>query len=139
MSIAAVTVPTILAQPAQATTTEWRCSVTPHKPEHNGFNSAGVKQVKFPLHIKCKEDRTIHWQQRYYESDGATSDYAGGYNGTWNFHQAGSKTFNPSKSLPNTESGDEEMYQQVRFKVCSNDVCSPWTSWEKSGIRVMPN
>ena len=35
-------------------------------------------------------------------------------------------------SLPDTEIGDEEMYQHVSFRVTSNGVTSPWTAWEDS-------
>ena len=35
-------------------------------------------------------------------------------------------------SLPDTEIGDEEMYQHVSFRVSSNGVTSPWTAWEDS-------
>ena len=38
-------------------------------------------------------------------------------------------------SLPDTELGDEEMYQQVKFQVTSNGVTSPWTAWELSPVQ----
>ena len=36
------------------------------------------------------------------------------------------------KALPDTEIGQEEMYQHVSFRVESNGVTSPWTDWEDS-------
>ena len=39
-----------------------------------------------------------------------------------------------------TESGQEEMYQQIRFYVRSdNGVTSGWTGWHKSGVRSFYN
>jgi hypothetical protein len=140
VGIGTATIPAALAAPAQATTWEGGCSVTPYRPAFDGFNTSGVKQVKFEINVNCAANRTIHWQQRYYERDSTGSQYQGGYNGTWRSTPAYSKNFSPSISLPNTDTDDdEEMYQQVRFQVCASQVCSPWTAWEKSGVTSMPN
>jgi hypothetical protein len=42
-------------------------------------------------------------------------------------------------ALPDTEAGQEEMYQRVSFRVESGGVASPWTAWEDSSQQQFSN
>ena len=44
------------------------------------------------------------------------------------------------RTLPNTELGNEEMYQKIRFRVhFAGGFLTGWTAWEKSGVRSFSN
>jgi hypothetical protein len=139
--LAATILPVAAATSAQASTTSSLCTVTPLKPIFDGFNSSGVKMVKFKVSVSCSGNRSIEIQQNRYEEDGFLNPDDGLGSSTFNrvFGPAGGVTFYSRRTLPNTESGNEEIYHKVRFRVTSGGVTSPWTSWEKSAVASMPN
>jgi hypothetical protein len=80
-------------------------------------------------------------EQRRYEDDKSpdADDYRGSSVFTHTFSGSRTLTFSAKRSLPDTERGNEEIYQRVRFRVTSNGVTSPWTSWRNSPILSIPN
>ena len=143
--IAATAAPLALALPAQAASNSG-CTVNPRKPVHAGFNSSGVKLVRFNVSISCDPNRTVEVQQLRYEEDW----------GNWLFPDAddslGSRTFTEAfppnvgtitvgstRTLPNTEDDNEEIYQKTRFRVTGGGVTSPWTSYQRTAYVSMPN
>ena len=55
------------------------------------------------------------------------------------FPVAGVQTVNILATLPNTELGNEEMYQRIRIRVASGGVVSAWSAWDSSGVRSFSN
>ena len=111
------------------------------KPFFDGFNTSGVKQVRYRVTIKCDANRTVTVHQRRYEDDRApdADDYLGATVFVRNFGGSGTKTASTLLTLRNTEKGNEEVYQRVQFQVTSNGVTSPWTSWQNSPLLTIPN
>lgn len=143
--VAATAVPLLLTAPAEAASSSG-CIVNPQKPVHAGFNSSGVKLVRFNVKIYCAPHRTVEVQQFRYEEDWDN----------WPFSNAddklGSRTFTrafpptvgtikvgSTRTLPDTEKGSEEIYQKTRFRVTSGGVTSPWTSYQRTAYVSMPN
>ena len=141
IAAAAAVVPLALTTAPAHAATSGGCSVTPSKPFFDGFNTSGVKQVRYRVTIKCDANRTVTVLQRRYEDDRApdADDYLGATVFVRNFGGSGTKTASTLVSLRNTEAGNEEVYQRVRFQVTSNGVTSPWTSWQNSPILSIPN
>ena len=133
---AAAVVPITMAAPASAATSSG-CTVTPLKPIFAGFNSSGVKLVNYRISVSCTSNRTVSIQQRRYEEDGFLNP--DDFLGATSFNTSGVRTLSNVRTLVNTESGNEEVYQKVRFRVTSNGVTSPWTSYEKSAVLSIPN
>lgn len=133
---AAAAAPIALAAPASAATSSG-CTVTPLKPIFAGFNSSGVKLVNYRIAVSCASNRTVTIEQRRYEED----DWPNPDDslGTTTFTTSGVRTLSNVRTLVNTESGNEEVYQKVRFRVTSSGVTSPWTSYEKSSVLSIPN
>jgi hypothetical protein len=142
--IAAAAVPLAVAVPAQAATSSG-CTVTPLRPVFAGFNSSGTKLVRFSVQISCSENRTVTVQQQRYEEDwdgwlfSDSDDYLGARTFVCSFVGAGSNVVSSVRTLPNTEDGNEEIYQRTRFQVSSNGVTSPLTSWQRTPYVSMPN
>jgi hypothetical protein len=133
---AAAAMPIAMAAPASAATSSG-CTVTPLKPIFAGFNSSGVKLVDYRIAVSCASNRTVSIQQhRYEEDDWPNPDDS---LGTTSFGTSGVRILHNVRTLVNTESGNEEVYQKVRFRVTSNGVTSPWTSNEKSAVLSIPN
>ena len=132
IAAAAAVVPLALTTAPAHAATSGGCTVTPSKPFFDGFNTSGVKQVRYRVTIKCDANRTVTVLQRRYEDDRApdADDYLGATVFVRNFGGSGTKTASTLVSLRNTEGGNEEVYQRVRFQVTSNGVTSPWTSWQ---------
>ena len=138
---AALVAPLGLATPAQAATSGG-CTVTPLTPIFDGFNSAGVKLVRFRVKISCDAGRTVTVQQQRWEDDQHPDrdDSLGTVSFTRTFDGSRSTiTVASRRTLPNTERGNEEIYQRVRFRVSSNQVTSPWSAYENSRQASMPN
>jgi hypothetical protein len=133
---AAAAMPIALAAPASAATSSG-CTVTPLKPIFAGFNSTGVKLVNYRISVSCASNRTVSIEQRRYEED----DWPNPDDslGTTTFSTSGVRTLSNVRTLVNTESGNEEVYQKVRFRVTSGGVTSPWTSFQKSSVLSIPN
>ena len=141
IAAAAAVVPLAVSTvPAHAATSSG-CTVTPSKPFFDGFNSSGVKQVRYRVTIKCDANRTVTVHQRRYEDDRApdADDNLGATVYVRTFGGSGTKTVSTLVSLRNTEAGNEEVYQRVRFQVTSNGVTSPWTGWQTSRILSILN
>lgn len=139
---AAVAAPlAVAATPASAATTSGGCTLTPLTPVFDGFTSAGVKIVKFPVKITCAANRTVTVLQSRWENDAYPDpdDNLGSVTFSRSFTDARTITVSSRRTLPNTENGNEEIYQRVRFRVTSNGVTSPWTSGENSRQVSMPN
>ena len=133
---AAAVAPIAMAGSASAATSSG-CTVTPLKPIFAGFNSSGVKLVNYRISVSCTSNRTVSIQQRRYEEDGFLNP--DDFLGATSFNTSGVRTLHNRRTLVDTESGNEEVYQKVRFRVTSNGVTSPWTSYEKSPVLSIPN
>lgn len=135
-------VPVALAAPAQASTTNFNCTVTPLKPVFAGFNSSGVKLVDYKIQVRCYSDRYINiTQQRWEEDDWPNGD---DHLGTSYFSRhlnywSGPVTISNVRTLVNGEVGNEEVYQQIRWQEGSNGVWSPYTGWKYSGVTSFSN
>ena len=143
--IASTAAPLSLATPAQAATSSG-CTVNPQKPVHAGFNSAGVKLVRFNISIFCNPNRSVEVQQLRYEEDwdnwpfSNSDDSLGSRTFIRSFPpNVGTITVGSTRTLPNTEDGNEEIYQKTRFRVTSGGVTSPWTSYQRTAYVSMPN
>ncbi len=122
----------IAAATSASAATSSGCTVTPLKPIFAGFNSSGVKLVNYRITVSCSSNRTVSITQKRYEEDGWPNP--DDYLGTTSFSTSGVRTLNNVRTLVNTESGYEEVYQKVQFRVTSGGVTSPWTSWQKSSV-----
>ncbi len=134
-----------IAVPAQAASSNG-CTVNPQKPVHAGFNSSGVKLVRFDVNIFCDPGRQVEVEQLRYEEDwdGWLFSNPDDRLGSRTFIQAfppnvGAITVSSTRTLPNTEDGNEEIYQKTRFRVTSGGVTSPWTSYQRTAYVSMPN
>ena len=118
-----------MASPAAANTSSG-CTVTPLKPIFAGFNSSGVKLVDYRISVTCTAGRTVSIDQQRYEEDPWPN--GDDFLGSTQFNTSGVTTLSNVRTLVNGEIGDEEVYHNVRFRVSSNGVTSPWTSYQKS-------
>jgi hypothetical protein len=139
--LAAAAVVATTSIPAEASTSRSGCTVTPLPPIYAGYhNSAAVKMIRYRLTVTCAANRTavMEWQ-------GVEEDWSLGWphkknpdDGDWSrtvrvsFGSASTRTLIYDNDLPDTESGYEEMYHKVRFRVISNGVESAFTAWERT-------
>jgi hypothetical protein len=135
-------VPVALAAPAQASVTNYACSVTPLKPIFAGHNSSGVKLVDYRIQVRCYSDRYINITQERWEED----DWPNGddHLGTSYFSRhlnnaSGYVTISNIRTLVNGEIGNEEVYHQIRWQEGTGGVWSPYTGWRYSGSTSMSN
>jgi len=133
---AAAALPLAMAAPASAATSS-RCTVTPLKPIFAGFNSSGVKLVDYRISVSCASNCRVQIEQRRYEEDAWPNP--DDFLGASSFSTSGVRTLHNVRALVNTESGNEEVYQKVRFRVFCNGVPDPWTSGGKSPVLSIPN
>ena len=92
--------------------------------------------------LKCSAgNRRVHVHQQFHELDGPKSlIQVTGEASSWvSFTTAGTKVHTAYAPLPDTEEGQEEMYQKVRIQVSSNGVTSPWTGWQGSAVQAFFN
>ena len=125
-----------MASPASAATSSG-CTVTPLKPVFAGFNSSGVKLVNYRISVSCTSNRTVSIEQEHWEEDPWPN--GDDFLGSSSFTTSGVTTLSNVRTLVDGEIGDEEVYHKIRFRVSSNGVTSPWTSWEKSSVLTIPN
>jgi hypothetical protein len=125
-----------MASPASAATSSG-CTVTPLKPIFAGFNSSGVKLVNYRISVSCSAGRTVSIAQERYEEDSWPN--GDDFLGSTLFSSSGVTTLSNVRTLVDGEWGDEEVYHQVQFRVSSNGVTSPWTSFQKSAVLTIPN
>jgi hypothetical protein len=135
-------VPLALAAPAQASVTNYACSVTPLKPIFAGHNSSGVKLVDYRIQVRCYSDRYVNITQERWEED----DWPNGddHLGTSYFsrhlnYASGYVTISNIRTLVDGEIGNEEVYQKIRWQEGSNGVWSPYTGWKYSASTSMSN
>jgi hypothetical protein len=135
-------VPVALAAPAQASVTNYACSVTPLKPIFAGFNSSGVKLVDYRIQVRCYSDRYVNITQERWEED----DWPNGddHLGTSYFsrhlnYASGYVTISNIRTLVDGDIGNEEVYQKIRWQEGSNGVWSPYTGWKYSASTSMSN
>ena len=124
---------------AEASTTQSGCTVTPIKPIYaQRDNDSGDKIIRYQVNVACAANRTavVDWQG--VEEDGSTWYRTDRDDGIFSrtvsvrFVSAGATTLSYERTLPDTESGKEEIYQKVRFYVVSNGVASQRTAWERT-------
>ncbi len=124
--------------PADAATSSG-CTVTAAKPVFAGFNSSGVKLVRFSVTANCSGDRGVTIEQRRYDATPNPDKYLGQKVLKHSFDKSGTVKIWVTSALPQTGAGNERMYQKIRFRVYSHGVTSPWTSWEASPVLSIPN
>lgn len=142
LSACALSIPGLLlgALPALAAPA---CTFTPYRPDYAYTNSSGVKVLKYRLKVYCAQERYVNFEQLIMEEDGGflneddhlATEYAE------NHHYAAGETYTYVShwTLPDTETGQEEMYQQVKFQEGSGGVWSPWYGWYVSPVLAISN
>jgi len=136
---ASAAVPLALAtMPAEAATSSG-CTATPLKHVFAGFNSSGVKEVRYSVSVTCSGDRSITVEQRRYDAVPSPDKYLGQSVLKHSFDKSGSVRISVTRALPETGPGNERMYQKIRFRVASHGVTSSWTSWQASPVLSIPN
>lgn len=136
--VVAGALPLLAASPANAVSSSG-CTATPSRPYVVGLDSGGSKIVRYDVNVACLGNRTMVLRQEVREEDTFSDDSVASRYQYAYFDQGGSRTFSWDVKLPNTEWGDEEVYQRVRFYVSSGGVNSPWTGWHKSSVRQIAN
>ena len=132
-ALLATALPLVAVGTAQASTTSSGCTVSPLRPVFDHFNAAGVKVIRYNMTVSCDAGRTVEIEQHVHEADSVNADdHITTSNRSRYFATTDTVTMWLENSLPDTEIGDEEMYQHVSFRVTSNGVTSPWTGWEDS-------
>lgn len=140
VAILAAAVPLAAAASASATTYNSGCSVTPLTPVYSHHNASGNKVLRHDIRVTCSGGRTVYITQQTREEDTFSDDTTGTFAKSRHFGGYETVTLSTYQTLPNTEWGDEEMYQRVSFKVVSdNGVSSAYTSWENSPVRTFSN
>lgn len=133
----AAALPIAAAASAQAHTTSG-CTVEPLKPIYSSTNSNGVKIIDYRISVNCSAGRYAHITQERYEEDGFLNP--DDHLGTTTFTARGVVTLHNKRTLVDTESGQEEVYQRIRFHVHSdNGVVSGNTGWHKSAVLSIYN
>jgi len=138
IAVVAAALPLAAAATASATTTASGCTVTPLTPVFDHINSAGVKVIRYNITVTCDGGRTIDLVRHVHEQDGGLNgdDHISTTVHNRHFSSTDTVTMWAEVSLPDTELGDEEMYQQEQFQVTSdNGVISAWTAWELSPVQ----
>ena len=87
--------------------------------------------------MSCSSGRTVSIDQDRYEEDSWPN--GDDFLGSTTFNTSGVTTLSNVRTLVDGEIGDEEVYHNVRFRVSSNGVTSPWTSFQKSAVLTIPN
>jgi hypothetical protein len=126
------------AAPAQAANA---CTVTPHRPDYSYTNKEGVKVLQLRVSVSCTKARIIHFTAYLMEED----DWPNGDDqiAIWfaenePFAAGESAYFDIYYRLPDTESGNEEVYQEVGWHEESNGVHGA-TSWVISPVLSIAN
>ena len=128
----------LAAAPAEATTGSG-CTVTPLKPTFGGFNSSGVKLVRYGVSIKCAADRSVTVDQDRFDKASGVPVLTGVSVLKHTFGGAGTIKITVQRPLPDLNRGNEAVFQSVRFRVASHGVTSAWTGWQKSAVLSIPN
>ena len=123
---------------AQAVSTS-SCTATPYTPTYSYTNTSGVKVLQYKIQVTCWANRTATVEQYRMEEDTFSDDTIGHTTYNRSFSSAGTQYIYFYGTLPDTELGQEEMYQKIRLRVSSNGVTSAWTGWQKSGVQSFFN
>ena len=139
---AAIPVPVALAAaaPAEATTQRSGCYVTPIKPSLGPWVQNGQhpdQRVYFNTRVQCPKDRIIKVYDQRWEQDAGPDQYRGQWTTTRTYATGGTVILShwAWASQLNTESGYDEYYHRVSFKVATIDGVTAWTPWENSPIK----
>jgi hypothetical protein len=127
------------ALPAQAAPA---CTFTPYRPDYAYTNSSGVKVLKYRLKVYCSQERYVSFDQQIWEEDDWPNEddhLATEYAREEHFAKGETYTYVSRWTLPDTESGQEEIYQQVMFQEGSGGVWSPWDGWYVSPVLAISN
>jgi hypothetical protein len=101
--------------------------------------------VDYPIRVSCIEgrDREVNITQKRWEWDpewNNDDDYLGTSFLRADFPpRIGTTTVHNVRTLVDGEGGPEDVYQEVKFKVCSGTLCSPETSYESSPVTSISN
>lgn len=147
---AASTLSLMAATPAEAARVSFQgCTVTNDAPYYAGFDTLGnVPYVYYPLEVTCADDLSIEvemvrWEQDFAWREGPgleDEDYLSTSIYNWDFSSgAGTVPYLSQRTLPltNNEGIDEEIYNQVRFRVTSDTVTGPWTAYAYSPVSAI--
>jgi hypothetical protein len=142
-SVAAATVALPLAlasaSSAEASTTRNGCTVRPLAPVRVGHTNL----IRFPIRVTCLPNRIIQIQQQRYEADPpaglAGDDFLGSVTRRRAFTVGTTVILSSTRALPNTESGAEEIYHRVRFRVATIRGTTAFTRYESSAVRSFFN
>lgn len=138
--LATAVLPLAIATSAHASTSRDGCTVTPRTPYATGtLDSFGRKLIRYEFTVSCSAGRSITINQERREEDTFSDDSTGLVNWSQSFSSAATRTLGVTRALPDTEWGDEEIYQRLRFRVSSNGVSGSTTAWENSGVRTFSN
>lgn len=135
----AAAAPIALAGTTAEASTSSGCTVTPLKPTFGGFNSSGVKLVRYGVSIKCAADRTVSVDQDRWDSVGGVPVLTGVAGLRHTFDDAGTVRITVQRPLPDLNKGNEVVFHSVRFRVSSHGVTSAWTAFQKSAALSIPN
>jgi hypothetical protein len=124
IALLGVSLPMALTVPADAgTITKDGCSATPLKPVGSGRDDWGTTVVNYRIDVTCGPKRRFEFQQRVREDDdqifGSDRVFASRTRSRTFNQVSGNVTIriNARLNLPATESGNEEMYHDLRFRV----------------------
>lgn len=136
VALTAVALPVATASPAAAQTTHGRCTVTPLDPVvvQNG------QKLNFQIKVLCEGGRTIEVKQILWERDGGPHDSRGATTHKKTFAQTGSVVIDHVVDAFNTESGAEEVFQEIQFRTSRGQAANwnTWTAPESSKTTVVP-
>ena len=139
-ALLATALPLVAVGPAHASTTESGCTVSPLTPVYTYINPAGDKVIRYDMTVTCDADRTVEIKQHVHEADIlGDDDHIVTSHPSRYFGATSTVTMWLEYALPDTEAGQEEMYQRVSFRVESGGVASPWTAWEDSSQQQFSN
>ena len=143
VALVAATLPLAGIASANGSTSTWGCSVDPERPVFDHINPAnGNKVIRYDMTVNCAAGRTVEIEQHIHEQDGGLNkdDHITSNVRDWHFSTASTVTMWWENTLPNTELGQEEMYQTVKFRVIMDDLSSsPWMSFEDSPVQAFSN
>jgi hypothetical protein len=144
-SAASVTM-SAMSAPASASTTYKGCTVNPEVPVVWNPDPSGFMQMDAHISVNCTEGRLVQVSQEIWEKDtpqkGQQRLIARGLFSK-DFRPAGhgSIGFDGIYRVPNNHPGlaNETLYQKVTFRVCDENICSPFTPREASAARTFNN
>jgi hypothetical protein len=128
---------------AEASTSNWGCTVHPEAPVFDHINPAnGDKVIRYDMTVTCSAGRTIYLNQHIHEEDSPTNSTHQVEN-DYERHFASSETVTMGWLLTLRQddiSGAEEQFHKVSFQVeTDNQATSDWTSYDKSVVQQFSN